>query len=141
VPRAPLQRQFCADITSELIKRKTTPCSCGCGEQQQSVETARPSMGKADNNSDPCDRLSAWLLSCVLQNGQNPRGLNKGQIVECNRTIGAVKKNYSPLVGGAHIRFVRQVVCCWFHCTFPKSYEANAARLCETPKPRKVLTT
>ena len=49
---------------------KSKTLSCGCGEQQQSVETASPSMGKADNNSDPCDRLSAWLPSCELQNGQ-----------------------------------------------------------------------
>ena len=61
---------FALTLKSKLIKRKTMPCSCGCGEQQQSVETASPSMGKADNNSDPCDRLSAWLPSCELQNGQ-----------------------------------------------------------------------
>lgn len=47
--------------------------------------TTSPSTGKADNNSDPRDRLSAWPPSRVLQNGQNPRGSTKGRIVECSR--------------------------------------------------------
>ncbi len=51
-------------------------------------------MGKADHNSDPCDHLSAWLPSCVLQNGQNPQGSTKGRIYECNRYIDAVKKRF-----------------------------------------------
>ena len=57
---------------------------------------------KADNNTDPGDRLNAWPPLRELQNGQGKAPIT-GRIYECNRTDDRVGKSFAHCLWGESI--------------------------------------